>query len=143
MLFILSLAAVQPYWVLETWANFSYFNELGNNAFETTRYLEPLMRSVNLAQVHLHTLTENLPRDPWWVFTTVKLVLVINKNYDYTLPGLIRTSPRFGVMLLCMFISIAFLVTDIIVTALISVQSGINPYWRVSGKALAHTGTIG
>lgn len=45
--------------------------------------------------------------------------------------GLIRHSPRFGIMLLCMFLSIIFLVTDVAVTARISTQSGINPFWRV------------
>ncbi|KFH46636.1 hypothetical protein ACRE_024860 [Hapsidospora chrysogenum ATCC 11550] len=110
--FIISLAAVQPYWVLETWANFDYFNNLGHSFFGYSRYLEPLVR------------------DPWWIFTTIKLVLVINKNYDYTLPLLIRTSPRFGVMLLCMLLSIIFLITDVFVTALASGPSGINPYWR-------------
>lgn len=44
--FILSLLVVQPYWVVETWANFEYFNDGGHNVFEVTRYLEPLMRLV-------------------------------------------------------------------------------------------------
>lgn len=113
-LFIFSLIAVQPYWVLETYANFAYFNELGQKWFDWTRYFEVLAR------------------DPWWVFTTVKLVLVINKNYEYTLKNLIKTSPRFGVMLLCMLLSIVFLIADVVITATVSVQSGINPYWRVS-----------
>jgi hypothetical protein len=46
--FIISLAAVQPYWVLETWANFDYFNNLGSNFFGYSRYLEPLARLVRL-----------------------------------------------------------------------------------------------
>ncbi|CAI6089217.1 unnamed protein product, partial [Clonostachys chloroleuca] len=113
-LFIISLLLVQPYWVLETWANFQYFNILGNNLFKHSRYFEPLAR------------------DPWWIFTTVKLVMVINKNYGYTLIGLVKTSPRFGIMLLCMFLSIVFLATDVAVTATISTQSGINPFWRLA-----------
>ena len=44
--FIISLAAAQPYWVLETWANFDYFNNLGGYFFEYSRYLEPLVRLV-------------------------------------------------------------------------------------------------
>lgn len=48
LVFIITLALVQPYWVLETWANFSYFNKLGQNTFKITRYLEPLMRLVEL-----------------------------------------------------------------------------------------------
>lgn len=72
-----------------------------------------------------------MDRDPWWIFTTIKLVVVINKNYEYTLLRLLRTSPRFGIMLFCMGVSVAFLVVDVIATAVISTQSGINPYWRV------------
>ncbi|KAF7562115.1 hypothetical protein G7046_g2020 [Stylonectria norvegica] len=112
--FIITLIIVQPYWILECWANFEYFNLLGNDMFEKTRLLEPLMR------------------DPWWVFTTVKLVLVINKNYDFSLRRLIQVSPRFGVMLLCLFLSIVFLVTDVAFIARGTAQSGINPFWRLA-----------
>ncbi|KAG9255685.1 uncharacterized protein F5Z01DRAFT_552465 [Emericellopsis atlantica] len=112
--FIFSLVAVQPYWVLEVYANFAYFNHLGQSWFEWTRYFEPLAR------------------DPWWIFTTVKLVLVIRQNYEYSILGLVRTSPRFGIMLLCMLLSIVFVVIDVVATALISAQSGINPYWRLA-----------
>ncbi|KAI1070033.1 hypothetical protein LB507_007926 [Fusarium sp. FIESC RH6] len=94
--FIITLLMVQPYWVLETWANFQYHNHLGSRIFDTTRLLEPLFR------------------DPWWVFTTVKLVMAIRENYEFTIPGLVRTSPRFGIMLLCLLLSIIFLVTDVI-----------------------------
>lgn len=73
-----------------------------------------------------------MQRDPWWVFTTVKLVLVINKNYDITMVQLVRASPRFGVMLFCLFISIVFLITDVVFTASVAGRSGINPFWRVS-----------
>jgi hypothetical protein len=44
---------------------------------------------------------------------------------------LCRINSRFGIMLLCMFLSIAFLVTDVLITALrLSASAGINPYWR-------------
>lgn len=127
-LFIYSLAAAQPYWILEAYANFAYFNVPvagGGGAgphpvagaasiFRYSRYAEPLLR------------------DPWWIFTTVKLVLVIKQNYEYTLPGLVRTSPRFGTMLLAMLMSVVFIIADVIVTIVVSTHSGINPYWRVS-----------
>lgn len=105
---------VQPYWVLETWANFEYNNQLGSKLFDTSRLLEPLFR------------------DPWWVFTTIKLVLAINENYEFTIPGLIRTSPRFGIMLLCLLLSIIFLFTDVIFMIVVSRRGGMNPFWRVS-----------
>lgn len=53
--FIISLMLAQPYWVLETWANFQYFNELGSDLFQRSRYFEPLMRyeGNNKSQVSL------------------------------------------------------------------------------------------
>ena len=70
--------------------------------------------------------------DPWWIFTSLQLFLVIKNNYDLTILQLLRASPRFGILLFCMLVSIVFLVTDIVITARVSTQSGINPYWRVS-----------
>lgn len=134
--FIITLMFVQPYWILETWANFEYFNGLGGKiereVFTTSRFFEPLMRSVlNNRSRNESSLLNTCFRDPWWVFTTVKLVLVIKRNYEYTFSGLVKASPRFGVMLLCMFLSIVFLITDVVITAKVSKQSGINPFWRV------------
>lgn len=83
-------------------------------------------------------------RDPWWVYTTVRLVRVINTNYGYTLPGLVHISPRFGILLMCMFVSIVFVIVDLVYTAKSvshwgasgsspsDFQSGVNPFWRVS-----------
>ncbi|CAF3580302.1 hypothetical protein SNK05_011769 [Fusarium graminearum] len=112
--FIITLLMVQPYWILETWANFQYHNHLGSRIFDTSRLLEPLFR------------------DPWWVFTTIKLVLAIRENYEFTISGLVRTSPRFGIMLLCLFLSIVFLITDVIFMIVVSKRGGINPFWRLA-----------
>ncbi|RSM18746.1 hypothetical protein CDV31_002466 [Fusarium ambrosium] len=112
--FIISLLAVQPFWVLETWANFQYHNNLGSNVLDTSRLFEPLAR------------------DPWWVFTTIKLVLAINDNYEFTIPKLVRISPRFGVMLLCLFVSIVFVVVDVVFMILVSKRGGLNPFWRLA-----------
>ena len=72
-------------------------------------------------------------RDPWWIFTTLRLLHVLKTSYSFTFFGLIRTSPRFAVMLFCMFLSLIFLIMDVIVTVThIARNSGINPYWRVS-----------
>ena len=74
---------------------------------------------------------EALLRDPWWIFTTWRLVNAIKKTYGYSLWALIRINSRFGVMLGCMFISIAFLLTDVAINAAhVTTSSGINPYWR-------------
>jgi len=111
--FLGSLIAVQPFWIAEAWSNFSYFNNLGSSANLRMRPWEALFR------------------DPWWIFTTWKLIDIISKTYMFKVLHLIKVNPRFGVMLACMFISIAFLLTDVVINALRkSSLSGINPYWR-------------
>lgn len=42
-IFLISLLLVQPYWILETFANFQYFN-LEGSIFEQSRFYEPLAR---------------------------------------------------------------------------------------------------
>ncbi|KAG9204934.1 hypothetical protein G6514_009390 [Epicoccum nigrum] len=112
-LYIISLLCVQPFWVAEAWSNFSYFNSLGSDANERMRPWEALVR------------------DPWWIFTTWKLVDAIKKTYGFKILTLCRINSRFGIMLLCMLLSIAFLITDVLITALhLSASAGINPYWR-------------
>ncbi|KAF2830649.1 hypothetical protein CC86DRAFT_378912 [Ophiobolus disseminans] len=111
--FIISLLCVQPFWVAEAWSNFSYFNSLGSDANTRMRPWEALLR------------------DPWWIFTTWKLISAIKKTYAFKLWALIRINSRFGIMLLCMVFSIVFLVTDVAVSAArVTANSGINPYWR-------------
>ncbi|KAI9826320.1 MAG: hypothetical protein M1832_000237 [Thelocarpon impressellum] len=115
MLYIGSVILVFPYWVAEMYLNFDYFNALGNGAFHQTRPWEALAR------------------DPWWIFTTCSLIYVIKREYNFGLFELIRASPRFGVLILSMFLSIVFLLTDVIVTAVeIGGPSGINPYWKLA-----------
>lgn len=112
-LFIISLLCVQPFWIAEAWSNFSYFNGLGSDANVRMRPWEALVR------------------DPWWIFTTWKLIDAIKKTYGFKIWALIRINSRFGVMLSCMFLSIAFLLTDAAVSAArVTASSGINPYWR-------------
>lgn len=112
-IFIVTLLLVQPFWIAEAWSNFSYFNGLGSDVNVRMRPFEALLR------------------DPWWIFTTWKLLSAIRKTYGFSIFALVRINMRFGVMLACMFISIAFLLTDVAVNAAhITTASGINPYWR-------------
>jgi hypothetical protein len=112
-LFIVSLLAVQPFWAAEAWSNFAYFNSLGSSANVDMRPWEALAR------------------DPWWIFTTCKLVHAIKRTYGLRIGALATVNSRFGVMLLCMALSLVFLVVDAAVSAArASSSSGINPYWR-------------
>ncbi|EDU40878.1 conserved hypothetical protein [Pyrenophora tritici-repentis Pt-1C-BFP] len=116
-LFIISLLCVQPFWVVEAWSNFAYFNQLkvGSKVNLRTRPWEALLR------------------DPWWIFTTWKLMHSIKQTYAYSIWTLICINRRFGVMLACMLLSIAFLIADVVVSAAkITALSGINPYWRIA-----------
>ena len=112
-LFIVSLVCVQPFWVAEAWSNFAYFNSLGSTANVDMRPWEALAR------------------DPWWIFTTCKLVHAIKKTYGLRVGALVTLNSRFGVLLLCMALSLVFVVIDAAVSAArVSSSSGINPYWR-------------
>ena len=111
---MVTLCLVQPYWIIEAYTNFEYFNGLGNTKNTSTRPWEALAR------------------DPWWIFTTVGLIYFIRRQYNFGVFELVRVNSRFGVMLLAMFLSIVFLFVDVVVSAIhLSKNSGINPYWRV------------
>lgn len=113
-LFIATVLLAQPYWVLEIYANFAYFHGV-NQLFLKTRPWEALCR------------------DPWWVLTTIYLFWVIKSQYEITIKEIVRISPRFGIMLLAMVLSIIFIVFDILsVTAALRLQgaTGINPFWK-------------
>lgn len=93
-IFIGTVILAQPYWVLEIYANFTYFHGI-NDLFLKTRPWEALCR------------------DPWWIFTTVYLFVIIKTQYEMTVGEIIRISPRFAVMLLAMLMSIVFIFLDI------------------------------
>ncbi|MCJ1465986.1 hypothetical protein MMC07_004605 [Pseudocyphellaria aurata] len=113
--YIYTLIVVQPFWVVELYFNFIYFNRTGDSTFRDIRAWEALAR------------------DPWWIFTTCRLVFIIKRDYFWRLKELIRTSPRFGVLIFCMCLSIGFLVVDVVVTAAGKTgRIGINPYWRLA-----------
>jgi hypothetical protein len=78
---------------------------------------------------------ELLFRDPWWIITTVYLFVVIKTQYEMSLKEIVRISPRFGVMLVAMLLSITFVVLDVLsVTSALKVAgtTGINPFWKLS-----------
>jgi hypothetical protein len=79
---------------------------------------------------------EALFRDPWWIFTTVNLLYNIKSRYEFGYVELIRVSPRFGVMLAAMLLSLAFIIVDILaVTHVIpttGLPNGINPFWKLA-----------
>lgn len=85
-------------------------------------------------------------RDPWWIFTCVSLIWNIKKRYDFGFIELVRISPRFGILLLVMLLSIIFLFVDILsVTHVIpskGLPDGINPFWKLSFIFKCMTDTV-
>ncbi|KAK5044411.1 hypothetical protein LTR84_011283 [Exophiala bonariae] len=115
-LFIGSVILVQPYWVVEIYANFTYFHNV-NDIFLKTRPWEALCR------------------DPWWILAAVVLIYNIKTRYDLSVVQIVRISPRFAVMLGAMFLSICFIVLDVLsVTSALksALPVGINPFWKLS-----------
>ncbi|KIW02365.1 uncharacterized protein PV09_06187 [Verruconis gallopava] len=115
-----------PYWIVEIYANFTYFNNI-NNLFHYTRPYEAIFR------------------DPWWIFTTCSLFWNIVRRYEFGIVELIRVSPRFGVLLGAMLLSVGFIVVDICsVTKAIqsSLPEGINPFWKLAFVFKCLTDTI-
>ncbi|KAF1979098.1 hypothetical protein BU23DRAFT_563337 [Bimuria novae-zelandiae CBS 107.79] len=118
LVFLYTCVLTFPYWVIELYANFTYFNGT-SNWFKKTRPLELLFR------------------DPWWIITTVYLFYIIKNHYAMTLRDIIRISPRFGIMLTSMIISISFVICDVCsVTGAIKLaggaDTGINPFWKLA-----------
>jgi hypothetical protein len=114
--FIGTVILAQPYWILEIYANFAYFHGVNELFLDTRPY-------------------EALCRDPWWILTTVYLFWVIKTQYEMTIKEIVRISPRFGIMLLSMLISIVFIVLDILtVTGALKLPgpTGINPFWKLA-----------
>ncbi|KAF2818487.1 hypothetical protein CC86DRAFT_156227 [Ophiobolus disseminans] len=114
--FIGTVILAQPYWVLEIYANFAYFHGV-NEIFLKTRPYEALCR------------------DPWWIFTTVYLFWIIKTQYEMTVKEIIRISPRFGIMLLAMILSIVFVLLDILTVTkaiVLAGPTGINPFWKLA-----------
>lgn len=74
-------------------------------------------------------------RDPWWILTTVSLFYNIKVRYDLRIIDIIRISPRFGIMMGAMILSIAFIILDVcsVTDAFKSILPiGINPFWKLS-----------
>ena len=115
-IFIISVCLSFPYWIVEIYANFTYFNGI-NAVFSKTRPYEAIFR------------------DPWWVFTTAFLFYQIATHYRIKLTALVWISPRFGVLLIAMLMSIMFIVLDILsVTHVFDsrLPDGLNPFWKLA-----------
>jgi hypothetical protein len=131
-IFLTTLAMTIPALIFEIFNNFRFFNNY-STLYQAVRPYEPLMR------------------DPWWIFSCLTLFHVIRKGYSLKFFKLIQRSPRFGIMLVAIFLAITFTIVDIL-SSIISGLSGtdgyipvvlashglanycnrINPYWKLA-----------
>lgn len=118
LIYIITVALAQPYWVLEITANFLFFNQIGPNS-----------------DLFIHTRPyEALFRDPWWIFTTIVLFYNIKERYEFGVLEIFREFPRFAILILAMILSIIFIIVDILavthVVAGSGLPDGLNPFWK-------------
>lgn len=96
--------------ILQIYDNFRFFN--GYSDFYTSvRPYEPLFR------------------DPWWVFTCLVLFHVVSKCYGTGVLELVKRSPRFGILLAAILLSLIFTALDIVssIHNFLGGTDGINP----------------
>ena len=107
------LAITIPVVILQIYNNFRFFNNIN----ELYTHVRPY---------------ESFYRDPPWVFSSLTLLYVISKFYNTSLRRIVRKSPRFGIMLLAIFCSVAFSIMDVLASSLHSLTktNGVNPYWK-------------
>ncbi|SPO01683.1 uncharacterized protein DNG_04356 [Cephalotrichum gorgonifer] len=112
IIYIGSVLLAQPYWVLEIYANFAYFNGRDSRLFLATRPYEGVLR------------------DPWWIFTIYNLFWNIKYRYELGFMEIVRVSPRFGILLLCMSLSVISIIVDILSVTPVIPIGVINPFWK-------------
>lgn len=143
-IYIGTVISVQAYWIVEIYANFTYFNDINERLFVATRPYEALCR-YNFPSHRMHCqmkLTFIRSSDPWWIFTTVNLLWNIKTRYNFGYIELIRVSPRFSILLLSMCLSVAFIVVDILSVTSVLKTGSINPFWKFSFVFKCFTDTI-
>lgn len=93
-IYLITLGMTIPVYVFQIFNNFRFFNNI-STLYESVRPYEPLIR------------------DPWWVFSCVMFFRVIAKGYGLSVFGLMRRSPRLGIMLAAICFALCFTVVDI------------------------------
>ena len=81
-------------------------------------------------------------RDPWWIFTTANLFWNIKSRYELDFIKIVKTSPRFGVLLCSMLLSIVFIILDLLAVTPAIDTGYINPFWKLSLAFKCFTDTV-
>jgi hypothetical protein len=81
--------------------------------------------------------TKILCRDPWWVFTCLSLFHAIRKCYGASVLGLVRRSPRLGILLGAIFLAMVFTLMDILAVSIPALTGGVDGYSSTSPSWMA------
>lgn len=112
--YLTTLTMSAPVLIFQIVNNFRFFNNI-STLYSKVRPYEPLMR------------------DPWWVFSCMTLFYVIRKCYAMNTFRLIQKTPRFGILLASIIISLIFTITDIVASITnLTPTDGINPFWKMA-----------
>ncbi|KAE9988422.1 hypothetical protein EG328_011182 [Venturia inaequalis] len=114
-IYLTTLALTIPALLFEVTNNFRFFNNK-SELYRKVRPYEPLMR------------------DPWWIFSSGVLLHVTRKAFSLKIFTLVRKSPRFGILLVAIFLAISFTIMDILSSLIkgMSTTDGINPHWKLA-----------
>jgi hypothetical protein len=69
-------------------------------------------------------------RDPWWIFTILNLFWNIKFRYELGFVEIVQVSPRFGILLLCMGLSVTSIIVDLLSVTPVIPIGVINPFWK-------------
>lgn len=89
-----------------------------------------------------NTGSQFMSSDPWWIFTTANLFWNIKYRYEFGLIEIIRVSPRFGILLFSMCLSLLFIALDLLAVTPVLALGGINPFWKFASVFKCLTDTI-
>lgn len=77
-----------------------------------------------------HSRCHSIISDPWWIFTIINLFWNIKFRYELGFVEIVQVSPRFGILLLCMSLSMISIIVDILSVTPVIPIGVINPFWK-------------
>lgn len=127
---ILDHGGIRKLWILQR------FQHMAVSEVETVRSNVPVCTAAAQG-----TFTD-VRSDPWWIFTTINLFWNIKYRYEFGYFEVVKISPRFGLMLSSMCLSVVFIIVDILAVTPALKIGGLNPFWKIAFVFKCFTDTI-
>ncbi|OJJ30797.1 hypothetical protein ASPWEDRAFT_118939 [Aspergillus wentii DTO 134E9] len=114
-IYLTTLAMSAPVLIFQMFNNFRFFSNT-SRLYEHVRPYETLLR------------------DPWWLFSCLTLIYMIQRCYSLNIVKVVAQYPRFSILFAAMCMALAFTIMDILASILpsLSITYGINPYWKLA-----------